>query len=719
MSGWGDLLKGKFKEVVDKSTGEKIMVDVNSKEYDLDSSGNIVGGVAAADGAEAPKSAAPTGFVFGSGGGLPVASAPPTFSFGVPASGLGAAGSGGGGGFSFGVPAASGAAAPPVFGAPGGGGLFGGFGAPKAPEPERRKRKAVRQLGRATGDVYVAGNGDCSQMGLGEEEGRMECAVPERVAALTRHSVLTIACGGMHTIALTQAGALWSWGCNDDYALGRDGDESVPELVGGLLSGQEVVAVSAGDCHSAALHADGRVFSWGTYKDSNGYIGYAPVAQGGKREKAEAPTLVPGLEGVKVTCIASGSNHTLAVSRGRPELYAWGCGEQGQLGRAVSKETRVAHLVPARPALTIGGGARANGTPAAAAGGNGGGALAAPSARALNANFTTYVEALLKEDPAGDWSDVMDEYLAHQRALLSGAAASGGVALQAVFGGSYHSFALAADGAVYAFGLNNMGQLGLGAVDKEALLEPRRVHGAPRCRRLLRLPMLAARSGRRHGGPRLRPIPSLLPVLLPSAPSRLPPGLDGKGVCMLSGGEHHSVALTGAGAYSRSVARPPRAAAARARPAARPARMESGRLVVALPPLTPPAPRPAGPHRRRIRVRQGRLEPARPGRQVRAARRAAAAAGRERQGRAQGLLRLKPVRGRDRDGRALHVGLWRDVPAVQRQDAGQRHAAARGGGAARRAARARRRDGRPAHRRLGRKGRRLALTDSAGRGRRT
>jgi regulator of chromosome condensation len=51
--------------------------------------------------------------------------------------------------------------------------------------------------------------------------------------------------------------------------------------------------ISAGDNHTAALTRDGRVFTWGTYKDSNGYIGYAPGI-----DKAAEPRQV--LAGVSV-----------------------------------------------------------------------------------------------------------------------------------------------------------------------------------------------------------------------------------------------------------------------------------------------------------------------------------------------------------------------------------------------------------------------------------
>ena len=34
--------------------------------------------------------------------------------------------------------------------------------------------------------------------------------------------VLQVACGGMHTVALTEGGQVLSWGVNDEGALGRE-----------------------------------------------------------------------------------------------------------------------------------------------------------------------------------------------------------------------------------------------------------------------------------------------------------------------------------------------------------------------------------------------------------------------------------------------------------------------------------------------------------------
>ena len=72
----------------------------------------------------------------------------------------------------------------------------------------------------------------------------------------------------MHTLALTSNGTLFSWGCNDDGALGRLGDENVPMRVDGALD-VPTTDISSGDCHSIAYNTElNTVFYWGSYKVS-------------------------------------------------------------------------------------------------------------------------------------------------------------------------------------------------------------------------------------------------------------------------------------------------------------------------------------------------------------------------------------------------------------------------------------------------------------------
>jgi regulator of chromosome condensation len=85
-------------------------------------------------------------------------------------------------------------------------------------------------------------------------------------------SINQIAVGGMHTLALTSAGTIYAWGCNDDSALGHDGNGYTPQLVTEIPS--RVNGITAGDCHSMAYNTEtSEAFIWGLYKNSvNGSV---------------------------------------------------------------------------------------------------------------------------------------------------------------------------------------------------------------------------------------------------------------------------------------------------------------------------------------------------------------------------------------------------------------------------------------------------------------
>jgi regulator of chromosome condensation len=70
---------------------------------------------------------------------------------------------------------------------------------------------------------------------------------------LAARSILKVVCGGMHTVALSNMGKVYTWGCNDESALGRDGAENLPLEVNIPIP---VTDVSAGDSHSIAYNTN-------------------------------------------------------------------------------------------------------------------------------------------------------------------------------------------------------------------------------------------------------------------------------------------------------------------------------------------------------------------------------------------------------------------------------------------------------------------------------
>ena len=142
-----------------------------------------------------------------------------------------------------------------------------------------------------------------------------------------------VACGDAHTLAVTRAGALYAcgYGAHGQLGLMVKVSRNVFERVRlPVLSDARIVTASAGSYHSAAVTEDGALFTWGAGQDFDGFpigLGHGDVTQ------RLRPTLVRagGLEGAPALMVACGSDHTLAVTWAGA-LYACGSGFDGQLG---------------------------------------------------------------------------------------------------------------------------------------------------------------------------------------------------------------------------------------------------------------------------------------------------------------------------------------------------------------------------------------------------
>jgi alpha-tubulin suppressor-like RCC1 family protein len=164
------------------------------------------------------------------------------------------------------------------------------------------------------------------------------------VAALAAGGPTGIGDGG-HTLALRSDGSVWAWGQNNFGQLG-DGcvvnmdcaDRAFPAPVPGL---HDVVAVAAGRGHSLALLANGHVKAWG--RNSSGQLG------DGSTQSSGTPVLVlPGVVFLGARAIAAGGRHSLAVLKdGR--MVAWGENGFGQLGDGTLTDRVHPTLIVASP----------------------------------------------------------------------------------------------------------------------------------------------------------------------------------------------------------------------------------------------------------------------------------------------------------------------------------------------------------------------------------
>lgn len=70
----------------------------------------------------------------------------------------------------------------------------------------------------------------------------------------------------MHTVALSNQGKVYTWGCNDEGALGRPGAENVPIEVSNSLK-IPVTDITAGDSHTIAYNQNlNQIYLWGLYR---------------------------------------------------------------------------------------------------------------------------------------------------------------------------------------------------------------------------------------------------------------------------------------------------------------------------------------------------------------------------------------------------------------------------------------------------------------------
>lgn len=195
---------------------------------------------------------------------------------------------------------------------------------------ESQKVEEVEQVQSLTRCQYLFGIDGCGEFGLGKigftKNGPTKLPIDG--------AIKQVACGPMHTITLTEDGQVYSYGCNDEGALGRitDGDCDLESTPTPVPLPNQVEKVTAGDSHSAALTTKSEVFIWGNFRDEHGSIGLTPECSG---EATFKPIQIS--PETKFMDIASGSNHMLLLDTDGV-VYSFGVGAQGQLGRLTSED---------------------------------------------------------------------------------------------------------------------------------------------------------------------------------------------------------------------------------------------------------------------------------------------------------------------------------------------------------------------------------------------
>jgi alpha-tubulin suppressor-like RCC1 family protein len=157
--------------------------------------------------------------------------------------------------------------------------------------------------------------------------------------SITNLSITSVAVGGSsHTIAIDSVGIVHGWGTNSRYQLG-DGTQTSPSIFikisYGSIVNLSITAVACGEEFTVALDSTGHVHAWGF--NNFGQLGNTSATY------VLIPTAVSpygSLASVSIVGIACGAFHTVALDT-TGKVHTWGYNNAGQLGNNSSAASSI------------------------------------------------------------------------------------------------------------------------------------------------------------------------------------------------------------------------------------------------------------------------------------------------------------------------------------------------------------------------------------------
>ena len=189
-----------------------------------------------------------------------------------------------------------------------------------------------------TGAAYTFGYGWYGQLGHGDLQHRTHdesfVLTPRRIEELKGVRVRGAAAGRSQSFVVSAAGRLYSFGNGQDRRIGHVevSCQHTPRLIEALRP-VRFSAVAAGEQHALALSEAGEVYSFGD--GAHGQLGHGETIG----QTHSSPRRVETLRGVRITAVAAGRDHSLALGEAG-EVYSFGGGLHGQLGHGCREAFR-------------------------------------------------------------------------------------------------------------------------------------------------------------------------------------------------------------------------------------------------------------------------------------------------------------------------------------------------------------------------------------------
>lgn len=208
------------------------------------------------------------------------------------------------------------------------------------------------------GKLFSWGRGKYGALGHNHER---NISAPESISALASESIKRIACGRWHCVALTETNKLFSWGRNHVGQLGIGlvsrsvGSPTLVVLEPGSTIQPSLRDIGAGEAHTVAIadvaHKDKRrategttstqvhAFAWGENSDcrlgdiADAKLHHTPqiVRSLDRLLRRLKTTLAPEPAFRENSIVTCGKAHTLVLTK-FGQVVTWGCGTYGQLG---------------------------------------------------------------------------------------------------------------------------------------------------------------------------------------------------------------------------------------------------------------------------------------------------------------------------------------------------------------------------------------------------
>mmetsp|Transcript_9193 Transcript_9193/g.15482 ORF Transcript_9193/g.15482 Transcript_9193/m.15482 type:complete len:477 (-) Transcript_9193:205-1635(-) len=196
--------------------------------------------------------------------------------------------------------------------------------------------------------VYTFGMAHYGRLGDGQQSD--DKPSPEKMQCLAGANIRSVHIESAHTLILLESGDVLSFGkCHfGQLGLGHEWMEAFcPQHVPFKV---RISTLATGTHHSLAVSDRGQAFAWGC--GFNGCLGH------GDETMRSSPTLIDALNGLHCVSVAGGEYHSLAVvmqeeaGGGGHVAYSWGKGHQGQLGHGTYDSESLPRHIEALPCMS-------------------------------------------------------------------------------------------------------------------------------------------------------------------------------------------------------------------------------------------------------------------------------------------------------------------------------------------------------------------------------